>query len=168
MKSKFLKYKTQSYLRKNKTPRYNQAYEQAASIGVVFTVQDRQKHDHIKEFIRKLEHDGKKVKALAFLPPNQENYEFMFDFFTYREISFWGTITADSAVAFANTPFDYLIYLDTEPNDLILSLVARSKAKCRLGKRWKDCDPFFEMMIQSNGDSKALIDQLYQYTAALK
>ena len=168
MKYKFLKYKTESYLRKNKTLRSNQAYGKAVSFGVIFTVEDRPKHDHIKDFIRKLEHDGKKVNALAYLPKDQENYEFLFDFFTSREISFWGNITATSALKFADTAFDFLIYLDATPNPLILNLVAKSKAKCRVGKFWKDAEPFFEMMIESNGNPRALIDQLYKYTTALK
>jgi hypothetical protein len=168
MKFRFLKYRTKSYLRRNKTERSNQAYQKAVSVGVIFTVQDGQKHDHIKEFIRKLEHDGKKVKALAYLPQDQENYEFMFDFFTAREISFWGNIEATSAVDFANTPFDFLIYLDSTLNPLILNIIAKSKAKCRVGKFWEEAEPYFEMMIESYGNPKLLIDQLYQYTSALK
>ena len=168
MKYKFLKYKTKSYLKSNKTPRVNLSYKKALSIGVIFTVEDRQKHDNIKEFIRKLEHDGKQVKALGFLPPNQENYEFLFDFFTYREISFWGNITATSALTFADTTFDFLIYIDTNPNELILNLIAKSRAKCRVGKYWPHTEAFFEMMVESYGNSKALIDAMYQYTTALK
>jgi hypothetical protein len=61
MKYKFLRYKTRSYLRRNKTPRASLAYRKAVSVGVIFTVEDRQKHDYIKYFIRKLEHDGKQV-----------------------------------------------------------------------------------------------------------
>jgi len=168
MKFKFLKYKTKAYLRSNKTVRYSEPYKKAASIGVIFTVEDRQKHDQIKNLIRKLEHDGKTVKALAYLPPNQENYEFLFDFFTYREISFWGNITASSAVSFSETPFDFLLYLDAAPNELILHLVAKSKAKCRIGKFWTEGEPYFEMMIESNGDAKSLIDALYRYTTELR
>lgn len=168
MKFKLLKYRTSSYLRNNKTLRFNAAYQKAVSIGVIFTVEDRQKHDHIKTFIRKLERDGKQVKALGFLPKDQENYEFLFDFFTYREISFWGKITASSALNFVDMPFDFLIYLDTSPNELILNLIAKSKAKCRVGKHWQNAEAFFEMMVETDGDSKALIDHMYRYTSAIK
>ena len=168
MKFRFLKYRTKSYLRKNKTPRYSQGYEKAVTVGVIFTVQDRQKHDYIKEFIRKLEHDGKKVKALAYLPKDQENYEFMFDFFTAREITFWGNIEATSAIDFADSPFDFLIYLDSTLNPLILNIIAKSKAKCRVGKFWEEAESYFELMIESYGNPKLLIDHLYQYTTALK
>jgi hypothetical protein len=168
MKFKFLRRKTRSYLKNNKTVRSSEPYKKAVSVGVIFTVEDRPKHDHIKNLIRKLEHDGKQVKALAYLPENQENYEFLFDFFTYREISFLGNITATSAVTFAESPFDFLLYLDVTPNELILNVVAKSKAKCRIGKFWAEGEPFFEMMIESNGDAKALIDDLYRYTTALR
>ena len=168
MKFRFLKYKTKSYLQNNKTLRSSEAYKKAVSIGVIFTVEDRQKHDQVKNLIRKLERDGKKVKALAYLPPHQENYEFLFDFFTYREISFWGNITATSAINFADSPFDFLLYLDTTPNELILNLIAKSKAKCRIGKFWSEGEPYFEMMIESNGGVKALIDDVYRYTTALR
>lgn len=169
MKLKLLRYKTQSFLRKNTTPRHNAAYRQAVSIGIIFTVQDRKKHDHIKDLIRKLEHDGKQVKALGYLPPNQENYEFLFDFFTYREVSVWGNITAPSALKFADTAFDFLIYLDASPNEFILNLIAKSRAKCRIGKFWDEgAEPYFEMMIESRGDARQLIDDLYRYTTALR
>ncbi len=168
MKFRFLRRKTKSYLKKNKTVRYSEAYKTAVSIGIIFTVEDRKKHDEIKNLIRKFEQDGKQVKALGYLPPHQENYEFLFDFFTYREISFWGNITANSANTFAETPFDFLLYLDNQPNELILNIVARSKAKCRIGKFWDQGEPFFEMMIESNGDAKTLIDELYRYTTALR
>jgi hypothetical protein len=131
-------------------------------------VEDKQKHEAIKEFIRRLEHDGKKVKVMAYLPPDQENYDFLFDIFTKREISFWGNITATNALVFADTEFDFLICLDSTPNPLILNLIAKSKAKCRIGKFWKEGEAFFEMMIESNDEPRALIDQVYRYTSAIK
>jgi hypothetical protein len=168
MKFKFLNLKTRSYLRKNKTLRFNTSYNTAKRVGVIFSVEDRQKHDDVKEFIKKLEHDGKHVSVMAFLPPDHENYEFLFDFFTEREISFWGNITATNAIQFADTSFDFLFCLDSTPNPLILNLIAKSKAKCRVGKCWSQGSPYFEMMIESNGTTKSLIDQVYQYTKALK
>jgi hypothetical protein len=168
MKLRFLKKKTQSYLRKNQTPRQNEAYEKAVSFGLIFTVEDRRKHDQIKNLIRKLELDKKNVKALAFLPQNQENYEFLFDFFTYREVSFWGNITAPTAQSFTESSFDFLLYLDTTPNELILNLVARSVAKCRIGKYWPEGAPYFEMMIESRGDSASFIDDMYKYMKSLR
>ena len=168
MKINFLKIRTNNQLKKNKSLRASIPYQQALTVGILFSVEDKQKHDHIKEFIHKLEHDGKKVQVLEFLPNKKDNYEFMFDFFTMKDISFWGQIESEKTLKFSDTPFDYLFCLDTEQNPMLLYLLARSKSKCRIGKFNEDEKPFFEMMIDSNSNTKALIDGIYKYTAQLK
>jgi hypothetical protein len=168
MKLSFLKLKTNSYLKKNKAIRVSLPYKQAVNIGIIFSVEDKTKHEEIKEFIRHLEQDGKHVKVVCYLPKNTDNYEFMFDFFTDKDLSFWGNIISSTATSFAETPFDFLYYPDTTPNPMILNLVARSKARCRVGKFWDHGQDFFEMMFESNNGTRALIETMYRYTKALK
>lgn len=168
MKLSFLKYKTNAHLRRNKAERISLPYKQALNIGIIFSVEDKAKHDLVKDFIRHLEHDGKHVKVMSFLPRHKDNYEFMFDFFTEKDLSLWGNITSSAATSFADTPFDFLFYIDTTPNPLILNLVAQSKARCRIGKFWEQGMDFFEMMIESGNGVKSLIDEMYKYTRALK
>lgn len=168
MKLSFLKIRTNSHLKRNKSVRANMPYKQAVSVGVLFSVEDKKKHDDIKELIHKLERDGKKVQVMSFLPNKKENYEFMFDFFTVKDVSFWGQVTSSHAVKFTETPFDYLFCIDSEPNPMVLHLLARSKAKCRVGKFQEASTPFFEMMIDNIGDTKGLIDGMYKYTTQLK
>jgi hypothetical protein len=168
MKLKLLKYKTKSHARNNKALRTSLPYKQALSIGVIFTVEDKQKHDEIKEFIRKLEHDGKQVKVISFLPRHKDNYEFLFDFFTDKDLSFWGNITSQNATRFSETTFDFLFYLDTTPNPLILNIIARSKARCRVGKYWENAQAYFEFMIELKNGTRSLIDGLYRYISRLR
>jgi hypothetical protein len=168
MRQSFLKLKTNAWLKKNDSIRVSLPYKQALSVGVIFTVEDRTKHDEIKELVKKLELDGKQVKVMSFLPKNKDNYEFMFDFFTEKDLSFWGAITSPLATRFADTPFDFLFYLDVTPNPLILNLIARSKSRCRIGRFWEKAHPFFELMIESQGDTRSLIDSAYKYTRLLK
>src|SRR5688572_8415506 len=144
MKLSFLKIRTNSHLKKNKTVRASVPYKEAVSCGILFSVEDKAKHDAIKDFMHKLEHDGKKVQVMSFLPNKKENYEFMFDFFTMKEVSILGQITSHIAVKFSQTPFDYLFCIDAEPNVLVLNLLARSKAKCRVGKFGDEATPYFE------------------------
>jgi len=167
-KLNFLNLRTAMALKKNKNPRASTPYKRAQSIGIIFSVEDKQKHEDIKEFIRQLEHDGKKVQVLEFLPKKKENYEFLFDFFTVDELSFWGKITSAQAIKFIATPFDYLFYVDQEANPLVLNLMARSKARCRVGKYAETECPFYELMIQHKGTVKGLIDDMYKYTRQLK
>ena len=168
MKFSFLKLKTNSFLKRNQAIRVSLPYKQALSVGVIFTVEDKMKHEEVKEFVRHLEHDGKTVKVISFLPKNKDNYEFMFDFFTENDLTFWGNISSTGATQFAATPFDFLYYLDTTPNPLIMNLLAQSKAKCRVGKFWYNNEPFFELMIESQNGHKSLIESMYRYTKALK
>ena len=168
MKLTFLKFRTDSQLKNNKTLRTNLPYKQAKSVGIIFSVEDKMKHDAIKDLVKKIEHDGKKVSVIEFLPDKKDNYEFLFDFFSVKDLSFWGNITSSSALKFSDTPFDFLYYIDATPNPLILNLLARSKSKCRVGKFWEEDRSFFEMMIESNGNMRALMDNMYTYTSQLK
>lgn len=163
-----LKFKTNSYLRRNKSLRASLPYKQALNIGIVFTVEDRFKHESVKSFIKKLEDEGKKVSVVTFLPRDKQSYEFKFDYFTERDVSFWGSITAPAAVAFSEKPFDYLFCLDTEPNPLILNLLARSKARCRVGKHFENAEPFFELMIGTSRRPEGLMDEMLNYTSLLR
>ncbi|HEY4655716.1 MAG TPA: hypothetical protein VIH22_14440 [Cyclobacteriaceae bacterium] len=164
----FLQISTNTHLRRNKSLRTCLPYSQASRVGVIFTVEDKQKHNHVKEFVKRLEKDGKKVTVICFLPDDKQNYEFLFDFFTAKDFTVWGNVSSTSAIKFTNIDFDYLFYLDTDPNVLILNLLARCKAKCRLGKFWETGKPFFELMIESNGDTKELMDNIYKYTILLR
>jgi len=168
MKLSLLKYRTNALLRRNKTSRTNASYKHAQTIGIIFSVEDKMKHDAVKELVKKLEADGKKVKVMEFLPQNRDNYEFLYDFFTEKDLSFLGKLNSTNALAFADTPFDFLYYIDNEPNPYVLHLLARSKAKCRVGKFWDDGQSFFELMIESVSGTRSLIDGMYKYTSVLK
>jgi hypothetical protein len=167
MKLNFLKYKTRSLLKSNHALRTSLPYRQAQSIGIIFSVEDKRKHDDIKEFVRRLELEGKHVKVMSFLPKNKENYDFLYDFFTDKDLSFWGAITSENAIRFADMPFDFLYYLDTVPNPLILNILARSKARCRVGKFFEKGEGYFELMLEVKDGTKSLIDTIHKYTSKL-
>lgn len=164
----FLQISTNAHLRKNKSLRTCLPYSEANNVGIIFTVEDKQKHHNIKELVKQLEKDGKKVTVLCLLPEDKQNYEFLFDFFTAKEFNMWGNVNSAAAIKFTNIDFDYLFYLDTDPNPLIFNLLARCKAKCRLGKFWETGKPFFELMVENNGGTKELMDNLYKYTIILR
>jgi hypothetical protein len=168
MRYKLLKARTDWELKTNKTSRTTVPYTQALNVGVIFTVEDKQKHESVKEFIKKLETDGKKVQVIEFLPEDRDNYEFRFDFFSEKDVNFWGKITADNALRFSDKPFDFLFYLDITHNPFIMHLLARGKARCRVGRSWVDARPYFEFMIESINSNQSLIEGMYKYTAQLR
>lgn len=164
----FLGMRTRAALKKNKSLRASVPYDQAKTFGILFTVENAEKHRDVKELIRQLERDGKQTQVLEFLPRKKENPEFLFDFFSAQEISFWGEIKSAKATGFADRPFDYLFYLDPEPNPCLLYLLARSRAHCRVGKYVPLAEAYFEMMIEYNGATKGLLDNMLKYTQKLK
>ncbi len=164
----FLRWRTRAALRKNKSLRASIPYAQAQSFGLLFTVEDTQKHQEVKNLLRLLHQDGKRAEVLEFLPRKKENPEFMFDFFSPQDVSVWGDITSDKAIDFANKPFDYIFYLDEAPNPHLLYLLARSKAHCRVGRHMPACEPYFEMMIEHAGTIRGLLDNMLKYTRQLK
>jgi hypothetical protein len=168
MKLNFLKFRTDWILKNNKTQRSNVSYNNAQRIGIIFSVEDKVKHETVKDLVKKFEHDGKKVQVIEFLPEEKENYEFKFDFFTVNDLSFWGKITSSDALKFADIPFDFLYYLDTDPNPLILHILAISKAKCRVGRSWDSGHAYFEFMVESVANIKAMVETMYKYTVQLK
>ncbi len=118
--------------------------------------------------MRKFVEDGKQVEVIEFLPKKKDNYEFRFNFFSENDLSFSGKIVSADAISFADTPFDFLLYLDTTPNPLILHLLARSKAKCRVGRSWSEGHPYFELMIDSVGNTKVMSETMYSYVTQLR
>lgn len=167
-KNTFLRWRTNNARKKNKSIRASLPYPQAIRIGVLFTVEDKAKHDEVKRLVRLLETEGKKVQVLEYLPRKKENYDFLFDFFTIDELSFWGSLQSDKALHFADTTFDYLFNLDTEPNDLVDYLMARSKAYCRVGAYRENHTVDFELMIGKNGTRLSLADNMHHYVAQLR
>lgn len=168
IKLTLLKLRTDLVLKYNKGLKENVSYKNSQQMGIIFSVEDKAKHETVKELIKKFEHDGKQVQVLEFLPEKKDNYEFKFDFFSEKDLSFWGKITSNDAIKFADTPFDFLFYLDTTPNPLILHLLARSKAKCRVGRFWEDGRPYFEFMIESVANIQVMAETIYKYTTQLK
>jgi hypothetical protein len=145
------------------------AYDEVKKVGIVFSIDGRDKHEIIKSFIKQLETDGKDVQVLAFLPKKKENHEFLFDFFTEKDLTFWGNITSDKVNSFVNQPFDYLFYIDEDSDILLQNILAMSKAKCRVGKFDESNEKFCEMMIKvpGKGQLKQLTSEMYRYTKIL-
>jgi hypothetical protein len=166
---KILSYKAKGLIKKNLVLRSSMAYNQVNSIGIIFSIDTKEKHEIIKSLVKRLESDGKQVDVLAYLPRKKENYEFLFDYFTGKDLSFWGNFTSETVLKFTQKPFDYLFYIDERSNFLIRTVLAMSKAKCRVAKFDDSNEQFSEMMVQVPGKNqlKHLVDEMYRYTKSL-
>lgn len=166
---KLISYRTKAFVKKNNAIRSSTGYRKTKKTGILLTIEDREKHETIKGFIKKLKKDGKQVEVMAYLPRNRDNYEFMYDFFTGDDISVWGTITSDKVNEFMQKPFDYLFYMDGRSHVFLRSILAMSKAKCRIAPYDKDNMPYCEMMLRipDKKNNVQLAETMYHYTRVL-
>lgn len=165
-----LNFKTRKLLEKNNIPRQTIEYKKAWEVGILYSVEGLDKHETIKDFVKLLEKDIKKVEVLTFLGKDKENLEFRYNFFTVSDFSFWGEPISDSIKKFAEKKFDFLLYLDLEPNLYMENILARSLASCRIGNFHNNKQDFFELMVNVNENDKIrhLINQVYHYIKIIK
>lgn len=166
----FIKRSLQKTVQKNKSARTSLGLNYVKNIGIIYIVDDLVKHEAVKQFVQQLEADGKKVKVLSYLEKNKENYEFRFDFFTEKDVNFWGNFKSDNIIKFHNERFDYLFNFDLEPNIYIKKVLALSKATCRVGRHIEANEPFFEWMMGAKDGEKMkdFIQNTYRYLKLIR
>lgn len=161
-------YKTRSELKKDNLTRASVSYESAQTFGILYTAEDLKKHDEIKALVRKFEKDGKKVEILSFLPKDVQNFEFRFSFFTDKDINLFGNFKSQEVLAFAEKPFDYLLYFDFESDPIMRLILAKSKARCRVGNFEEVNREFCDLMVAPQQPNyKSLAFEMYKYTKIL-
>ena len=167
---KLLALRTKLFVKKNNFERITTSFSEAKKIGIVFCVEDKVKHASIDHFVHKLQKEGKTVKALCYLPKGKENYEFRFDFFARADLSFWGNFTSPLIEEFLQEDYDYLFSIDHKSHFLVDNIIARSKAKCRIGLYQEEHNQWLEMMVrvQEFKNIDKAIDQMYHYTMELQ
>lgn len=166
--SQALIYKTKRFLKSNLGFRVSVPYVDAKSIGIIFSNNTPDKAKLAEQLKSLLNADDKKIKVLAY-DRNVQVKHLPFESFSKKDLSFWGSFTNQSVDNFANISFDFLICLDHNPGDIIRNLLAKSKAKCRVGI----CDDYetyhklFEMIIQSSNENN-IVDSVYSYTKNIR
>lgn len=168
MKQTFIRLQVNSLAKKSKAIRSSIPFDDALSFGIIYTTDDKRKHDIVKDLCKQLEAKGKRVNVLTLLPEKKENFEFLFPYYTKKDFSFFGQLQSHDADKFYAMTFDYLYCLDEVPQPMILYILAKSKAKCRVGKYAEGLEHFFELMVEEKGSIQQLKDNMLKYTAVLR
>lgn len=168
---KLLEQRTIKLAVENETVRETVGYEQAERVGILFSQSDRPKYEAVRRLAKQLKKDGKKVDVLCYLGKGGENFDFLYNYITRKDVSLWGKMHSGAAITFAQQPFDYLFYLDIKSNIYLQNILAMSKAKCRIGVHLKEpeVDKFLELMlsIKDNQVYSEIVDQIFYYTKKL-
>ncbi|MTI30922.1 DUF6913 domain-containing protein [Xanthovirga aplysinae] len=164
IKQTAIRYRIKS-AKKKKAERAYKKYEDTQKIGILFSSIDLDKHDKIKNLVKKLKKDGKTISILSFVDKGRENHGFDFDYYTKEDFSLFGKVISENVQKFIDEEFDLLYHIDLEENPWVTSLMAQSKAKCRVGRHSETFDSFYELMLAIKKEEVSeLIDQMYYYT----
>ncbi len=146
------------------------SYQEALQIGFLFRYVDDERFESILEYTRKFERDNKGVSMLVFNPKKEITSRFNFPVYTKENISFWGKLTSEEIDIFLAKDFDFLINLDLEPHDFVDNILARSKAKCKIGHYSGRNEAFCQMMLRIDppDDFEQFLDQVYYYIKNLR
>ena len=122
--------------------------------------------------VTQLKQMGKKVTGLCYTTLPIQEAANTFSTITHRDIQLWGTITHHKAQAFIDTSFDYLFQVDMVGHAAIDYLLARSKAKCRVGYYDTTRTGLFEIMVKfdeqpDKNSIDTLTAQMAHYTQLL-
>ncbi|MCB0504689.1 MAG: hypothetical protein KDC58_04220 [Cyclobacteriaceae bacterium] len=163
-----LSYKTKRYQKDNNGLRSSIPYNEAVHIGIVFSNDAPDKSVMAEQLAAHYRADNKQTKVVAY-DRNVQVKHLPFESFSNKDISFWGSFVNQSINHFSEISFDFLICLDNPPGKIIQNLIAKSKAKCRVGIGFGNGinGELFELVIQTANDAN-LVDSIYTYTKNIR
>lgn len=173
VKEKILALYTKRLIKTDRVVRTSVGFQQAHSMGILYSADNSQKHEEIRRLATQLNEMGKQVTGLCYATAPIQATNVVFPTITHRDLRLWGTITNPQAQAFVNTPFDYLFQVDLVGCPVLDYLLAKSRAKCRVGYYDTVRTGLFEMMVTFDKQTDhsaihALTAQMAHYTQLLK
>jgi len=165
----FLSFKTNAAIKSTKAVRETSGFSNSLSIGILFTYSDKHNFALVNEMVDKLEKEGKNTSSITYIMKIGEDDNYQFPFFNIKDVDFWGRWKKMEVNNFIELPFDYLLNLDLKINNVTQNILARSMAKCRVGRYEEGKSDFFELMIDHKEDKyEQYINQVYHYIKNLR
>jgi hypothetical protein len=120
-------------------------------IGILYTLNDVPDYDIVAEFVTRLQHDKKEVKALGFVRNKILVSRFLpklaFDFFSGKDVSFFFRPTSPKVKDFMDQEFDLLLDLSLSENIPLKFIAGLSAAHCRVGMFTEEDFHCYDLMI---------------------
>ncbi len=172
IKKFFLTWKVKQALKAQKAiKRPTPNYDEASTIGILLKTEQDAMGLAVQHFIQQLTKDGKKVTVLAYLPKPENTVTFNFQHYviTEKDIDTWGNLNSEITETFIGQPFDYLYCISKDDEIIFQYILAKSKAKCRVGAYKKENATFYELMIDlpPEQDIDIFTKQALHYTQSI-
>jgi len=141
----------------------------ASTVALLFDATNKQDFEIVKNYIKKLKEDGKKVHALGFYnfkeTPVMMNSKLEYDFFTLKDINWHYKPTSKLVINYMEETFDILINLCTKTVLPIMYVLSLSKSKFKVGPYKEKYVQYYDLMVEqhNDGDLKNYIQNVEKY-----
>lgn len=126
--------------------------ETAKSVALLFDAENPENYELVKKYIKYLREGKKRVHAIGFFNtkhlPQTEYAKLDYDFFSRKELNWWGKPTVRFIDNFVNEEFDILINFSLDDSFPLKYIAALSKAKMKIGKHDEGEEQLYDIFIQ--------------------
>ncbi|HTX87659.1 MAG TPA: hypothetical protein VMC08_01630 [Bacteroidales bacterium] len=126
----------------------------ARRVGILYSLNEVADYDVVAEFVTKLQHDHKEVKALGFVKNKNLVSRFLpklsYDFFSKKDINWFHTPVSVKVKDFIEQEFDILIDLSTREILPLKYIAGHSMAHCRVGRDPGEKPDCYDLMIDAS------------------
>lgn len=133
-------------------------FNQTRTVGILFDASDPEDFELVKRYVVYMREHNKKVKVLGFFSvkniPALTYSKLEYDFFSLKELNWYGKPNTHIIDNFINEDFDLLIDLNIHDHFALKYISALSKAKFKVGKYKESDEEIYDMMIDSDNTQK--------------
>jgi hypothetical protein len=166
-----LKQELSAIKRELKPTKFN--FNQIRTVGILFDASNPEDFELVKRYLVYLRESNKKVKVLGFFSdkkiPELTYSKLEYDFFSLKELNWFGKPSTHIIENFINEEYDLLIDLNIHDHFPLKYIAALSKAKFKVGKYKEQDEIIYDMMIDSDNTQKLkyFLRQVDTYIAML-
>lgn len=149
------------------------SFDEAKTVGILFDAANPDDFELVKRYVVYLREHRKKVKVLGFFSNKQipalTYSKLEYDFFTLKELNWFGKPTTHILDNFINEEFDLLIDLNIHDHFPLKYIATVSKAKFKVGKYSEADLGIYDMLIDSDNTKtlKYFLRQVDTYVAMM-
>lgn len=144
---------------------------EATKVGIVYLVEDEQMHNHVRNYVKKIKEELGIVKVMALgyydnkVLPHWLSSRLNFDQFTQKDLNWYRIPGGNTVQNFIAEEYEVLIDLTLEDRLPTQYIMARSRARFKVGRLSDHNKRFLDMMIDMAGSRSLpqLITQVDRY-----
>lgn len=151
-----LKQEMQKNKKERKAIRFN--FNEIRTVGILFDSTDPEDFELVKRYVVYLREHTKKVKVIGFFSskniPSLTYSKLEYDFFSFKELNWFGKPTTHVINNFIEEEFDLLLDLNIHDHFPLKYIASLSKAKFKVGRFKEGDEAIYDMMIDSDNTQK--------------